>query len=154
MKKILAFSLSTLFFAACSTPTTKTPPTPSKEDVATPMVGGDQDEHGCKPSAGYTWSSVKNECIRIFESGVRLDPQAPELDKTLSAFVVFKSDTDDTQAELFIPAVKNSVLLAKVKKEGDATWKNDAYTLMQSKGIYTISDAKNKVLYQGSAAKN
>jgi hypothetical protein len=156
MKKILAFSLSTLFFAACNTPTTKTnvPPPSSKEDVSTPMVGGDQDEHGCKPSAGYTWSSVKNECIRIFESGIRLDPKAAELDKTLSAFVVFKSDTDDAQAELFIPTVKNAVLLAKVKKEDAGTWKNDSYTLTQWKGMYTLTDAKDKTLYQGSAAKN
>lgn len=96
---------------------------------------------------------MKNECIRIFESGIRLNARAKELDQTLSAFVVFKSDDDDMKAELFIPTEKGSILLDKTKKESAGTWKNDAYTLTQYKGMYTLSDAKGKVLYEGSAAK-
>ena len=118
-----------------------------------PIAGGDSDEHGCKASAGYTWSVVKNECIRIFSDGVRLDPQAAIADKTLSAFVVFKSDTDDAQAELFIPRVEKSVLLTKEKKEGAGTWKNADYVLTQWKGMYSLEDSKKKLLYQGAVNK-
>lgn len=39
------------------------------EDVTVPpIVGGDSDIHGCKVSAGYTWSSAQNKCIRPWET--------------------------------------------------------------------------------------
>lgn len=28
-------------------------------------VGNDRDEHGCLASAGYTWSEVQKDCIRL-----------------------------------------------------------------------------------------
>jgi hypothetical protein len=31
------------------------------------VLGGDKDEHGCIGSAGYTWCSEKNKCLRIWE---------------------------------------------------------------------------------------
>ena len=30
-------------------------------------VGNDKDEHGCIDSAGYTWSEVQKDCIRLWE---------------------------------------------------------------------------------------
>jgi len=33
-----------------------------------PILGGDEDEHGCKASAGYTWCAAKKECIRNWET--------------------------------------------------------------------------------------
>ncbi|MFA6106891.1 MAG: hypothetical protein WC745_04450 [Patescibacteria group bacterium] len=32
-----------------------------------PMVGNDRDEHGCIPSAGYSWCEAKKKCLRIWE---------------------------------------------------------------------------------------
>lgn len=61
----------------------------------TPMVGGDADEHGCKASAGYLWSSLKKECIRSFE----LPLQLLNADKSSGAGVVFAADKK--QAEVF-----------------------------------------------------
>lgn len=117
--------------------------------VGGPMVGNDSDEHGCKPSAGYSWSVVKNECIQVFNSGIRLDAQAANLDKTMSAFIVFKSETEDAQAELYLPSAKKSILLAKDKKNGAGKWANANYVLSQWKGMYTLETKKKKVLYQG-----
>ena len=37
-------------------------PTPTQT-----LVGGDRDEHGCIPSAGYSWCTPKNKCLRIWE---------------------------------------------------------------------------------------
>ena len=158
------FSLSLLLFACSDPKVSKETQKMAKTDTAmmvgnkipqdSPMItGGDADEHGCRGSAGYTWSVVKNECIRIFESGIRLNAKAAKLDKTLSAFVVFKSETDDAQAEIFLPSQKKSVLLKKEKKESAGVWKNDAYTLKQWKGMYMLDDAKGKPLYEGSAVK-
>ena len=31
------------------------------------IVGGDTDEHGCIPSAGYTWCEAKQKCLREWE---------------------------------------------------------------------------------------
>ena len=31
------------------------------------LLGGDRDEHGCIGSAGYVWSEVSQDCIRVFE---------------------------------------------------------------------------------------
>lgn len=32
-----------------------------------PMLGGDRDEHGCIPSAGYVWCEAKQKCLRPWE---------------------------------------------------------------------------------------
>ncbi|MBN1170496.1 hypothetical protein JXA56_05725 [Candidatus Micrarchaeota archaeon] len=32
-----------------------------------PLVGGDEDEHGCKPSAGYSWCEERQKCLRPWE---------------------------------------------------------------------------------------
>jgi hypothetical protein len=118
-------------------------------DVKPPMVGGDRDAHGCIGSAGYQWSVVKNECIRVFETGIRLEPKGAKIDKNLSAFVVFKSDTDEQKAELFLPNSKTSILLTKVGKNDAGTWKNKKYTLTQWKGMYSLENSGKKLLYQG-----
>lgn len=42
---------------------------PPKNHVCTKsqMVGNDKDEHGCIPSAGYTWCEEKQKCLRDWE---------------------------------------------------------------------------------------
>ena len=58
------------------------------ENEANEMVGNDKDEHGCIASAGYTWSEVQQNCIRLFESGIRLEAT----DGKSSAYIVFSPD--------------------------------------------------------------
>ena len=155
--KVVLFSFSLMLcLAACAEqkPKSDMEQTPKMETPNPPMVGGDADEHGCKGSAGYSWSVVKNECIQIFNAGIRLDPQAADLEKSLSAFIVFKSDTDDAQAELFLPTEKKSILLTKEGKEDAGTWKNEGYVLSQWKGMYSLEDSKKTLLYQGAAVRN
>jgi hypothetical protein len=113
------------------------------------IVGGDKDKHGCKGSAGYTWSVIKNDCIRIFESGIKLDPQDKNLDQTLAAFIVFKSDDDDSKVELYYPSRIGSIILNKKGEEGAGVWTNDTLTLNHWKGMYSLENEKNKLLYQG-----
>ena len=36
------------------------------------IVGNDRDADGCIGSAGYTWSQIKKDCIRLFEEKVQL----------------------------------------------------------------------------------
>ena len=152
----LAFSFVLCLSACTETPkkeAVQTAKTETAPVVEPPIVGGDSDEHGCKASAGYTWSVVKNECIRIFEAGIRLDAKAADLDKTTSTFIVFKSETDEAQAELYLPSEKKSILLAQDKKNGAGKWTNETYVLTQWKGMYTLEDSHKKVLYEGMVAK-
>jgi hypothetical protein len=149
VKSILLFSFSCVLCLSACTQTPKNEVPKAQPVVETPMVGNDVDAHGCKPSAGYTWSVVKNECIQIFNAGIRLDAKAKGLDTTMSAFVVFKSETDESQAELYLPSQKTSILLAKDKKNGSGKWTNATYVLTQWKGMYTLENKKKKVLYQG-----
>lgn len=37
------------------------------EDRTPPVVGGDVDEHGCRPSAGYIWCEKTASCERPWE---------------------------------------------------------------------------------------
>lgn len=51
------------------------------------LIGGNKDEHGCLTAAGYTWSELRRDCIRIFEDGVRVDD--PSLQPSLTSYAVF-----------------------------------------------------------------
>ena len=119
-----------------------------------PMVGNDADEHGCKPSTGYQWSELKQTCIRIFEDGIRLDAQAEGVDKTTSAFAVFKStkDDDDAKVEIFVPSEPKSFILVKNPKNEAGEW-TGKYTLTQYRGMYSLVGENDKVLYAGMAVR-
>lgn len=138
---------------ACNTHTTTQQDDSLKVEPAQtppPMVGNDADPHGCKASAGYRWSVLRNECIRIFEAGVRLDPVAKDLEQSLSAFVVVKTDSSDQEIELFVPYEEQTII---VKKESADKWKNDKYLLTKIKDTYSIEDANKKLLYKGVVEK-
>ena len=148
MKKHSSILTLTYLLMACA------PSNKQKQDTLTvekantpPMVGNDADEHGCKASAGYRWSVLRNECIRIFEAGVRLDPVAKDLEQSLSAFVVIKTDSSDQEIELFVPYDEQTII---VKKEATDKWKNDKYVLIKAKEIYSIEDTNKKLLYRGT----
>lgn len=112
-----------------------------------PVVGGDRDAHGCISSAGYDWSVLRKECIRVFEVGLALDPQLSSLDQSTVAYVVLKSGST-AKAELFMPGEK-SVVLPRISKKGNAiTWKRGALTLKLAQGEYTLTRDK-EVLYKG-----
>lgn len=83
----------------------------------------DKDENGCLASAGYVWSKVNKECVKVF-SGLQLNPvdQPDNEDETLSAYVLFSEDLK--QAEVFLPTETSSIILtgsdkAKVWTLGD-----------------------------------
>jgi hypothetical protein len=98
--------------------------TTATADTSKPILtGADKDEHGCIGSAGYQWSVMKSECIRIFEAGTRLSAAAAVEDKTTDAFVVFSHD--EKEAELFVPRLAVSVILESDK---DNTWISAEWT--------------------------
>ncbi len=152
-KNVLLISIAICFCSCTQTVVKKEAQQAVKTETAptieAPNVGGDRDRHSCITSAGYQWSVVKNECIRIFESGIRLNAVAANLDKTFAGYAVFKSDTDKAQAELFLVGEKRPPILTRIGKDDSNIWKNDAYTLTLNKDTYSLEDSKKTLLYQG-----
>lgn len=62
---------------------------------------------GCLTAAGYTWSELRGDCIRIFEDGVRVDD--PSLQPSLASYAVFAADSG--RVEVFRPSpFRNEIL--------------------------------------------
>jgi hypothetical protein len=120
---------------------------------AASVVGADRDSHGCIGSAGYAFSQLQAKCVRLFESGIRLDPLAKGHGSTQSAFIVFRTEAGEGTAELFLPGKKLSLLMKQVAGENAGLWRAPGYKLSQWKGMYMLDTAKGKSLYQGMDAR-
>ena len=148
MKKIFLFSIIIGLSFSCAKkvseekkPTQETTKAVKEQtDSAAVIVGGDSDTHGCKASAGYTWSILKKECIRIFENSTKLS-HADGKTYTTVAYVIFDGD----KAELFLDTQKESIILER-KSEGDS-WVKDDLQLIPWKG-YVLKKGE-KILYTG-----
>lgn len=117
-----------------------------KRDSLGTVVGTDKDDKGCVTSAGYKWSVLKNNCIRPFEVGVRLNPVAEikTEDAVISAFVVLEDEGN--RAELYVPSEKSSVLLER-KSEKDPYLKDD-WKLLTVKGFQLMKG--DSLMYAGA----
>lgn len=111
-----------------------------KDTAKETIVGADSDTHGCKASAGFTWSELKKECIRIFE-GTKLSHYDDGKTYTTASYVIF----DGNKAELFLDTQKESIILER-KSEGDS-WVNGDWKLIPWKG-YVLKKGE-KILYTG-----
>lgn len=140
MKKLILFSILIGLSFSCAKKVSTETKTP-KEEIKPKVVGGDSDAHGCKGSAGYTWSSVKNECVRLFEVGTQLAHAEDGKTYSTVAYVIFK----ENKAELFLDTQKDAIILER-KSEGDSWVKGD-YELIPWKG-YVLKKA-GKIIYTG-----
>lgn len=129
MKFLMALTSALIILSACNT-------NKAKEQVA---IGSDRDEHGCIGSAGYVWSEVREDCIRPFEAGVKLQDRK-NTDSTTAAFLVFA--TDSLKVELFLPTVGKGVILDKQ----DEIWRNDSFLAYLKDGKWTV-DEKGTLIY-------
>jgi hypothetical protein len=134
MKKLVVLAVVVILIFSCAKKTETSKESEIKEEVGAPIVGGDSDEHGCITSAGYSWSIIKNECVRVFEIGTRLNPENKQ--NTSSAFVIFEENGN--KAELFVAAEKSSLILER-KVEGQP-WINGDWQLISEKG-YVLKKA-------------
>ncbi len=122
MKKIFLIAFAILVFVSCKCSSD----TPKQIDN---IVGADQDAHGCKSSAGYVWSEVKQDCIRVWEIGVSLSNIA---NKENNCFVVFSNDS--TNVELFNVSNSKNIIIA----QKDTYWEGGAYRLTKSDKEYKL----------------
>ncbi len=108
--------------------------------------GSARDEHNCLSSGGYSWSVVKNDCIRFWEVGIELtnalNPNAGSV-----GYLITSSESDSI--ELILPQPTGSTLLHKT----DGNWVDSKkrYLLSQTNdGIYQLYDHRGTLLYQSS----
>ena len=139
MKKIFLFSVIIGLSFSCAKKVAQENNTPKEETKK--VVGGDVDTHGCKPSAGYTWSSLKKECVRLFEVGTKLAHTEDGKTYSTVSYVIFEGN----QAELFLDTQKEPILLER-KSEGDS-WTKDDYQLIPWKGY--VLKKNGKIIYTG-----
>ena len=141
MKKIFLFSVIIGLSFSCATKNAKENKAVNESKPEKVVVGGDSDSHGCKASAGYSWSVLKNKCIRLFEEGTKLSHAEDGKTYTSVAYVIFEGN----KAELFLDTQKESIILER-KSEGDS-WVNGNLQLIPWKG-YVLKKA-GKIIYTG-----
>lgn len=141
MKKMFLFLIVASAFSCAKKVSQENVNTTPKEPKKETVVGADVDSHGCKASAGYTWSTLKKECIRIFENSTRLNHAEDGKTHSTVSYVIF----DGNKAELFLDTQKESIILER-KSEGDS-WVNGDWQLIPWKG-YVLKKGE-KILYTG-----
>jgi len=116
----------------------------------TPLLGGDKDAHGCKGSAGYTYSQIKNDCVRVFEQKIKLNEVNSDKSYTSMTAVIFSKNMK--KAEIFIPdgAAKSIILTrqgkGKIWKSGSHIKESYVLTPYKKTGYQIKKD--NVVIYQ------
>ncbi len=139
MKKIILLTFLIIAFVSCKkmeTEDTDTGVKAKKEIKDSTIVGADKDKNGCLASAGYTWSKLNNECVRIF-TGIQLSPvkDANTDDETLCAYVLFNEKAD--KAEVFLPDEKSFIL---TRSTSGKIWNYEDYQLISKNG-YVLTKA-------------
>ena len=152
MRKLAVIAALALFFSCAKkeekqvTTTPEAKVTVDSANADDKNVDADEDLHGCKTSEGFTWSVLKNECVRIFEVATRLKPFDDKNAETaaMGAFVIFE-ENQGNRAELFLVNEPNPIMLER-KSEGDS-YVNGDWQLIPWKG-YVLKKA-GEILYTG-----
>jgi hypothetical protein len=143
----LFFSFLGLMFIHC-----KDKPTTQEATLSRGiLVGGDEDPHGCKASAGYIYCLAKQGCIRLWEDGYRFTAVTVEESAASGTSDVFIVLADDAlQAEIFWPGDQRPTLLPRVSHLD----KSNGYEVMFSSSEENVSIVKNEqgwfILFENS----
>ena len=113
------------------------------QDTATSIIN-DKDENGCLASAGYIWSKLNKECVKVF-TGIQLNPisNLGNEDETLSAYILFNEEGN--QVELFLPNDTSSLLLTQ--ENNQKIWIFKDWQLIKANG-YTLNKT-DKPMFSG-----
>ena len=135
MKNLLIVFASALLMGSCNSSVSNSNSVAVTDSAN--IVGNDADAHGCKGSAGYTWSVIKNECIRPWENTLQLLPiNHEDSSAIITASVIFS--TDSTKTELFMAnETENGYALKTELSIFELILENNIWTIIKSgKAIY------------------
>ncbi|MDI9319164.1 MAG: hypothetical protein QM530_01700 [Phycisphaerales bacterium] len=113
-----------------------------RKEIKTILVGADEDTHGCKGSAGYTWGLIRKECIRSFE----LPLQLTNKNNSFSAGVAFASDS--SSVEIF---TKDGTML--LNKQGDAMYSDTTWIFQRIQDEWLMRKSDSKEIAYSSKKK-
>jgi hypothetical protein len=128
------------------------------EEIEELVVGSDVDENGCINSAGYLWSKVKKDCVRIWEVGTPFfelrTESIPESDSPQVVYVILADD--QSQVELFFTD-GNTVILNKSEDVSHGLvygGSADTYNIQLKGETYWILDDKKEVYFNKMSEEN
>lgn len=109
------------------------------------VVDDQKDDEGCLTSAGYIHSKIKNDCVRLFDIGIRLNPKSnPENENAvLVAYLILSEDS--FEAEVFLPSQEASVIFLRTA-EGQP-WVYQDWQLVANEGY--VLKKNEEVLFAG-----
>lgn len=150
MKNLLILIVSgAVLLGGCRPKQNRSGEAAAETDTTEAVVGSDRDAHGCIGSAGYTWSAVRQKCIRPFEIGIKMVSVA-DPDATSAAYVVFSADS--SQAELFLPGTDGTeVLDRRSLPSGGYAWNvedDDTKNVRQVDGSWVIEQRGHPLYVQ------
>lgn len=144
MKNLLIVFASALLASSCNSSVSNSNSLGASD--TTHIVGNDSDAHGCKGSAGYTWSVIKNECIRPWENTLQLLPiNHKDSSAIITASVIFS--TDSTKAELFMANETENLVLDKTENGYALKTELSTFELIVKNNIWTIIKS-GKAIYK------
>lgn len=114
---------------------------------STPILGGDSDKFGCKPSTGHTWSVLENKCIAPFETKYILEGK--DINPMGNAALIFNAKSDKAE----IIGFTNSPNFILTKKGKTSFWSNGEYKLVQLKNNQFTFKQKDKTIALGKERK-
>lgn len=107
----------------------------SKESSKNQLIGGHRDAHGCLSAAGYQWSEIKQECVRIFEIGTHLIPISTKEGEAIFAAYIY---IEEEKAELFIDTSSAILIRTTSDTYKDGIYEYDVLTeILYTKGVKT-----------------
>ncbi len=154
LQKLIPILISFVLLSSCNSSKNHENSDLAKKDSAKieltdrTIVGNDVDEHGCKPSAGYTWSVLKKECVRIFEVGSQFTAAGVNNDDTFAAYIILNQKYDS--AEVFLPNKKPFIA---VKGSNKILFENklERIEISNDKATVNIFKGKNLIFSQSKS---
>ncbi|MBB5334452.1 hypothetical protein [Chryseobacterium koreense] len=111
-----------------------------------PLTGGDLDDSGCKPSTGYSWSILENDCIQPWDTKYVFEGEIN------NAPLIFSKDHN--QAEIMRNAkFPDNLILTKKLKSKLNTWAKGDLMLIQIKKDSFVLKEKNRAIGIGKPRK-
>lgn len=108
----------------------------------------DKDIHGCLASAGYLWSKLNKECIKLPDVSIHLAPKGNPTneDETKNVYLIFG---DVNEAEVFLPNDVDSKIF--IRPNQSDPWIFEDWTLIASNGF--VLKKGNEILYSGDGER-
>lgn len=105
------------------------------------------DKDGCLGRAGFTWSVAREECVRVFDVGRRLESIYSPSNEDFEKSMFFLISDDGLVAEVFFPASVKGVLLKRIQADGP--WQNETYRLAFVEDVFIFYE-NEKPLFKGA----